>query len=323
MRDISEWTIEDLQGLIADAVPEDVHLEYKASEHLKSKRVEEITRAVTAFANADGGIVVYGLREGNGDKQHIPQEIDEGLTAGDLTAEGLDQMLSSAISPPIPGLRIREIALGEGRRTFAIGVPKPGYSAPHQARDKKYYRRWNTTVQAMHDFEIRALMSRRTQPDLKVNVRLKSATTPEDKPGVIRASFDVSVENLSNEPCLYSLIKLMIVAEEELAASVYPGFGTPQLKTIMMEGKEHPSKVYTQNFSVPHHMPFFQGADFTVGNIDIDFEKLEQGAILYVNTKCPGQSKGSFFALARIQKEVTVQRIGRAFGETVEAGALP
>ena len=123
MRQISEWTREDLQAFVDAGEPEGIHREYKASTVLHRDRKDELTKVVTAFANSDGGILIFGIVESN-EKPPVPAGIDDGVGPEGMSRETLDQLLVSNISPPITGLIIREIELDEGHRTFAVQVPR-------------------------------------------------------------------------------------------------------------------------------------------------------------------------------------------------------
>jgi predicted HTH transcriptional regulator len=70
----------ELEALHTSNVKEGLHLEYKASGAIDkrddSKKLE-MARDVSAFANADGGQVVYGMTE----KDHEPAGLDQGIDA--------------------------------------------------------------------------------------------------------------------------------------------------------------------------------------------------------------------------------------------------
>ena len=56
------WTEAKLQRHITDVIPESLNLDYKASGSLaktNDKRAE-ITKDVSAMANSDGGVIIYG-----------------------------------------------------------------------------------------------------------------------------------------------------------------------------------------------------------------------------------------------------------------------
>src|SRR5882724_1635607 len=95
-------TLAEVQALIDAQVQEDLHLDYKDSRALGRDKKSEIAKDVSSFANADGGIIIYGVEEAN----HLPVKIDEGVTHRNLSHEWLEQTLRSNITPRIDDLRI-------------------------------------------------------------------------------------------------------------------------------------------------------------------------------------------------------------------------
>ncbi len=59
------YTIDDIQALIDNHAEEGVHLELKRADALSEKHADKITKAFSAFANSDGGLVIYGIAEGH------------------------------------------------------------------------------------------------------------------------------------------------------------------------------------------------------------------------------------------------------------------
>ena len=57
-----EYRIEDIEQLIENEVEENIHLDYKSEGALEKseKKRNEIIKDVSAFANSDGGIIIYG-----------------------------------------------------------------------------------------------------------------------------------------------------------------------------------------------------------------------------------------------------------------------
>lgn len=68
---------DDLELLISTGRQESIDLDYKSSAALQrtNGKKAEIRRAVSAFANSAGGVLVYGMKE-NG---RVPTEIDLGV----------------------------------------------------------------------------------------------------------------------------------------------------------------------------------------------------------------------------------------------------
>ena len=65
---LEEYKFSDLEDLINNEVEENLHLDYKSAGSLskEDKKKAEITKDVSAFANSDGGIIVYGICLVNG-----------------------------------------------------------------------------------------------------------------------------------------------------------------------------------------------------------------------------------------------------------------
>jgi hypothetical protein len=69
----------DLVALHAGLVKERLRLEYKASDAISKRdngKKLEMARDVSAFANADGGQIIYGMKE---NEAFEPGGLDEGL----------------------------------------------------------------------------------------------------------------------------------------------------------------------------------------------------------------------------------------------------
>lgn len=159
---------EDLEKLIAYQVPEDIHLDYKQSEAIDHKCRNEIAKDVSAFANSDGGIIVYGVVEHG----HLPASIDDGIDHRIYTREWLDQVIRSNITPRIDGLTIAQIPLSKDKSAYSILIPK-SCRGPHQAPSKHYYKRFNFASAPMEDYEINDVRQRRQTiiPLVSIDVR--------------------------------------------------------------------------------------------------------------------------------------------------------
>lgn len=130
---------------------ESLHLEYKASGAIDkqndAKKVE-MARDVSAFANADGGQIVYGMTE----KDHEPAGLDQGVDAKAYPEIWFEQVLQQHITPTISGLRIRHVPLTKQLVAVVIDVPATK-GDPHQVSDGRYYRRHNFNKLIMEHYE--------------------------------------------------------------------------------------------------------------------------------------------------------------------------
>jgi hypothetical protein len=90
---------------------------------------------------------------------HVPLAI-EALTDKTLTKEWLEQVIKSRMTPIIDGVRIHPIEVTPGTTLFVVEIPK-SRRGPHQASDKKYYKRYNFRSAPMEDYEINDVRNRR------------------------------------------------------------------------------------------------------------------------------------------------------------------
>jgi len=161
------FDIEYLNHLIASGIEENAELEYKAADALllNDKKITEATKDVSAFANSNGGILIYGIRE-NQTAKHLPGSIDP-VDRKTSSKERLEQILNARIRPRIHGLKIHVVTIADEQVVYVLEIPK-GETA-HQADDRKYYRRHNFTIEAMYDHEIRDVMNRQKAPQIKIH----------------------------------------------------------------------------------------------------------------------------------------------------------
>ena len=172
------WNYERVQRMIEDGVEESLHLDYKGAGSLAKvqQKREEIIKDVTAFANSDGGVIIYGVAEyGDAARKHLPESIDP-INRSEVSKEWLEHVISNA-APRIHDLRIHPVPIpdDETKCLYVVEITK-GETA-HQSADCKYYRRFNFESVAMRDHEIRDVMNRSKVPRLDVEAYL-AITSP-------------------------------------------------------------------------------------------------------------------------------------------------
>jgi|ERR1022692_755884 predicted HTH transcriptional regulator len=117
----------DLQSLIDSRIEENWSLEYKAAGALNRENPrlrDEMTKDISAFANAAGGTLIYGIKEFNeAEKRHLPSVITP-INAMEYSREWLDQMVGQ-IQPRIDGLRINPLHVGPSDSDFCYVVVVP------------------------------------------------------------------------------------------------------------------------------------------------------------------------------------------------------
>src|ERR1035437_9818938 len=91
--------ISEIERMIRDQVQENIHLDFKASKAISQKARDEIAKDVSAFANSDGGVLVYGVEEDKA--SHFPVRIDEGVDDSVSSREWIENIVTSGISPKV------------------------------------------------------------------------------------------------------------------------------------------------------------------------------------------------------------------------------
>lgn len=146
----------DLERYINLGIQESLHLDFKDSRALTKDRRDELVKDISAFANADGGVLIFGIRE----REHIPESLDDGVPNNSIDREWIDQIAQAHITPPVAGLTIIQVPASETSSYFVISVPK-SFRGPHQASDRKYYKRYNFRSSPMDHYELEDVIGRR------------------------------------------------------------------------------------------------------------------------------------------------------------------
>ena len=177
-------SMSDLEAMILSQTQESIHLDYKASAALTGKR-DELSKDVSAFANSDGGVIVFGIEE----EGHLPIRVDSGVANSALNREQLESLIQSNVAPRIEDLTIVQIPVSATHSAYAIAVSR-SERAPHQDRKtNRYYKRYNFKSEPMEDYEIQDVRNR-----IKRAQRLVFVDVEVDQGNL----FVLSVENVGN-----------------------------------------------------------------------------------------------------------------------------
>src|ERR1700747_1228259 len=135
---------------VQGGLQESQSLEYKASAALGRQSADrsELCKDVSAFANAGGGMVIYGIAE----HKHDPTGIDQGVDSTVFNKEWIQNVLTTGVQPKLEHLEIAVVDLpskGKDRVAFVIRIGQATALAPHQnGSDNQYYRRANSKVRS-------------------------------------------------------------------------------------------------------------------------------------------------------------------------------
>jgi len=293
----------DFQKMVDAQIEETLTLEYKASAALTrdSKNVQELCKDVSAMANSAGGQIIYGIGEDK--KTHKPTGVDEGVTDDKITREWVHQILGSNIHPRMDGLTVQRIPLSAGGFGFVITV-LPTQTGPHQAPDKKYYKRYELEAVAMDDYQIKDIMRRSSTPDLHVGLDLggKDILIADFTAGgnLSKTLFlGCTVTNQSPAPAYHAIIDIFVDV-----ALINPFQVNPfkQATTVERSSPQGRLTVYRRTISSPPDVPIFKEAihESHFGQIALQVpESVRISSIFYLETsiQAPGFSKQEQWAI--------------------------
>jgi hypothetical protein len=206
------------------------------------------------------------------------------------------------VQPRIEGLIIHPIQLAKGF-AFVLDIPQASSRAPHQALDKRYYKRQNFQSVAMEDYEVRDILRRATTPDLQVDLSFgphdKFLTQFAQGQEFSQTFFlTCTVRNKAPTPANYAIVEVMV--DHDLPC---PFALDPFVTVAIIDEPPRPKfRVFRRTISSPPGMPIFQEGvhDSHVAQIALQLPAgLAGSALIYLGTdiKAPGVSKQEEWAI--------------------------
>jgi Putative DNA-binding domain len=286
----------ELIALHSGLVKESLHLEYKSSDAIDKKndaRKLKMARDVSAFANADGGQIVYGMKE----KDHEPDGLDDGLDPQDYPEIWFEQVLQQHVTPLLTGVKPHHVELSNGRVAVVIDIPASN-GDPHQV-DGRYYRRHNFNRLIMEHYEVRDMFRRLTHPDLTIEFffdksqkqqQLRTVGSNDER---IPIPLSPVITNKSNTPAAYAVVLIFI---DKRIVTVVPHMTYEKLGVTSLNGVD--VLPYRLRFMPDKGMPIFKEQPTLMPNfgINVPFAIMYQANdyVIGFEIRAPGcQSKGS------------------------------
>jgi hypothetical protein len=151
---VADWALEDVQALVDERIAEGQRLDYKQELPLeRDKDRAELAKDISGMANAQGGLLIYGVAEDDSDE---PRPV--GMTplprAGQQTR--VEDILDSTVHPRLD-YSCRTLDAGEGCVLVVRVAPRAG--GPHMVQGYKqhrYFIRRGTRTLPMSEDEVRA-----------------------------------------------------------------------------------------------------------------------------------------------------------------------
>lgn len=200
-------SLDELTAFVAKVPEEDLFVEYKDGlllEKLKDARAA-LRKAVSGFANAEGGVLVLGFDEHRTEEKGPPTRqlspcIDRvGADPLESWAAKTIADMAGFLSPPP---RFRSIAAAPGRCVLLVAVARAPQLAPcFEAGSTKYYLRFHDATREVPAYLISDLVLGRRQHPVLVPQLEKAELAFEPYASFVSynatATFSLSVENVS------------------------------------------------------------------------------------------------------------------------------
>jgi hypothetical protein len=159
---------------VADLVGrhEDLYLEVKrCAVPFRDSDKDHLAKALSGFANSDGGVLIYGLVAQGGDTA-TPDVITKPSPLNDLALaqSGVLSLVGQLVEPPVPGVAVqsRPLSRGPSQGFLLLHVPRSDGMLHRSRRDREYYRRHGHSFLRMEHYEIEEFYGRRKSPLLKI-----------------------------------------------------------------------------------------------------------------------------------------------------------
>lgn len=135
---LEDVTFEDVQALIDNEICEGKTIEYKSELHItNSEEKREFLADVSAFANADGGDLIFGIKED--EKTKLPDSIPGiCIENEDETIRKIESMIRDSIQPRIVDIKFKMILVKNHKYILIMRIAA-SFIAPHRI----IYRGWD------------------------------------------------------------------------------------------------------------------------------------------------------------------------------------
>ena len=170
-KSIDNINLQDISDLIKYKIPESKNLEYKGEMH-GDKEKENINKTVCGFANASGGLFIYGLEEDENKKPTEIKSISLNGTNWDEKKRSILSIIGTNIEPRVD-VKIREKKISEDKVVILIKVPK-SWNAPHcikknNGKNRSFYIRRDGSTDPMEFEEIKSMFDFSNNLQEKIN----------------------------------------------------------------------------------------------------------------------------------------------------------
>ncbi len=156
LNEIKTLTLEVIKRLVDNKIQEGKSVDYKESLSVNTNdEKKEFLADVSSFANADGGNLIYGVKEVDG----IPTDIC-GFKVDSIDAEilKLENLIRDCTDPRVQGALINYITLDNGQFVLVIYIPK-SFNPPHVVKFGSHWKFYSRNSAGKYPLDVTELKS--------------------------------------------------------------------------------------------------------------------------------------------------------------------
>jgi hypothetical protein len=180
--------IETYQGLTLDVLRRYLELQQEENLHLDFKLLEggsdfgsrtdkrTLAVALSGFANAGGGLIVWGVDARKNDGKIDCVTDLPGLADPLRMLSRLNELTGEAVDPIAGGIEHRIVGTLQNGRGFVVTMVPGSDSGPHMAKlgENRYYKRSGDSFYPLEHYDIADMFGRRPKPLLQITYRVRS-----------------------------------------------------------------------------------------------------------------------------------------------------
>ena len=176
-RPFESISLQDIEELVANRRGETRRLDFKQSIDPSNRDAQvELLRDIVALANSEGGLLIYGIREGEGDEAGVAVGIEGISGSSDQLALAIGSLLRDNVDERISGVLQRSIPFSDGKFIHLIRVPA-SHLSPHmlaniRTTSPRFFARANTANEPMTARQIKDLARRQDTAVERAAIRI-------------------------------------------------------------------------------------------------------------------------------------------------------
>jgi len=163
-----------IKGFVEARRQEDLHLDFKtAPKGLDKEARRNVAKAVSGFANSDGGIVVWGISARKVDEVDAADQLDPIRQLAKFVSD-LNSFTGQFVSPLVDGVEHRVIPDPSLQDSgYVITLVPVSNAGPHMAKggEDRYYKRSGDSFYRLEHYEVADLFGRRPHASLSLHCR--------------------------------------------------------------------------------------------------------------------------------------------------------